>query len=163
MVPLFILGCADQHTVPTGIPPEPVIQITAALPASSRCEGGSPAIQWIGLPPETNSLALTLIEPSPQGPWVHWMAWDIPFDEGSLEDGILATRAPPTQGINSTGSVGYAAPCPAESSRYELRIFALSAPLALPPTATWAELGAAIQPRTIAWGIRTIEVSGADD
>ena len=112
---------------------------------------------------ETDSLALTLIEPSHQGPWIHWMAWDIPSGEGGLEAGILATRAPPTQGINSTGSVGYAAPCPTQSAHYELRIFALSAPLSLPPTATWAELGAAIQPRTLAWGVHTIEVSSADD
>ena len=163
MVPILILGCAEQHAGPTAAPPEPIIDVVAALPASSRCGGDSPAVQWTGLPPETNSLALTLIEPSPQGPWVHWMAWDIPIDEDGLSAGILATRAPPTQGINSSGSVGYAAPCPTEPARYELRIFALSAPLALPPTATWAELGAAIQPRTIAWGARTIEVSSANN
>ncbi len=163
MVPILLLGCAEQPAQPTAAPPEPLIEIVAALPAASRCGGGTPAIQWSGLPPETGSLALTLIEPSEQGPWVHWMAWDIPSEQSGLEAGILATRSPPTQGINSTGTVGYAAPCPAEAARYELRVFALAAPLALPPTATWSELGAAIQPQALAWGALTIEVSGADD
>jgi Raf kinase inhibitor-like YbhB/YbcL family protein len=163
MLSLLLLGCTEPPPPLPAAPPPMGLTVTSGLPPSARCGGSSPAIAWTPPPPETASLAVTLVEPSAQGPWVHWMAWDIPPDETGLDAGILATRAPATQGIGSSGAVGYEPPCPSGPGRYELRVFALDAVLGLPPTATWAELGAAIQPRTLSWGMLSIEVSGADD
>ena len=137
--------------------------VSAALEPAALCGGPSPAISWSGYPDETGSFALTLLSPSAEGPWVHWMAWDIPADQDSLPAAIRPTHAPPIQGIGSSNVVGYEAPCPEGSERYVLRVFALTAPLGLPPTTTWSALGAAIQAHTLSWGMQVLEATGADD
>jgi len=163
MVLILLLACADPVASRPDVSPPNGIRLTAALTEVSQCGGKSPEIRWQGLPPETGSIALTLIEPSPQGPWVHWMAWDIHPDQTGLEASILPTHAPPIQGIGSNNAVGYSAPCPEGEARYELRVFALGAPLGLPPTTSWQALGVAIQAHTLAWGQLIFEVSGADN
>ena len=58
--------------------------VSAAMEPAALCGGTSPAISWSGQPEEAGSFALTLVSPSAQGPWVHWMAWDIPADQDAL-------------------------------------------------------------------------------
>lgn len=138
--------------------------VSARLEPESLCGGVSPNISWSGQPAETGSFALTLIGQAAQGTWVHWMAWDIPAEDDMLPSRVLATQAPPTQGIGSGNMVGYDAPCPQEDgAEYALRVFALEAPLGLPPTTTWTELGAAIQSHTLSWGVQKLEVRGVGD
>lgn len=164
MVALILSGCAEPEPVPERSLPPRSLEVHAALESTAMCGGGSPQIAWRGQPEETKSFALTLISPSEQGPWVHWMAWDIPAEHDVLPAGVLATHAPPTQGIGSGNVVGYEAPCPqGDGARYVLRVFALEATLGLPPTTTWPELGAAIQAHTLSWGVQDLEVSGVSD
>ena len=163
MVLLILSACADPTPAPSPSPPPQGMAVSAALDPAALCDGRSPAIAWSGHPEDSGSFALTLIAPSAEGPWVHWMAWDIPADQASLAAGIRPTQSPPIQGIGSSNAVGYDAPCPQPGERHVLRVFALTSPLGLPPTTTWSTLGAAIQEHTLSWGMQVLEVTGGDD
>ena len=159
MLFLLLTACLDptpEVAIPLG---KQSISITSVLQKANLCGGISPDIRWAELPENTEAIAVTLIEPSTNGPWVYWMAWNIPPTQSGLPTGVKPTHAPPTQGINSNNAVGYSAPCPTQPADIELRVFALDAPVQLPPTASWGELGAAIQAHTIAWGRQVMTVT----
>lgn len=105
------------------------------LPAVCTCDGAamSPDLAWRDLPQGTGSLALCCVDPdAPDGPFVHWTAWDIDpttagFPRGEVPAGIR-------QGRNSDGGTGYTPPCPPVGHgvhHYRFRLFALRQPLDL--------------------------------
>jgi hypothetical protein len=134
----------------------PAFAAGAMIPHPFTCEGAnhSPPLAWGTAPHGTRAFALIVDDPdAPGGTWVHWIAWDIPGDSTGLHEHVKPTDRPPTQGINSFGKPGYGGPCPPPghgAHRYYFRLYALDQPLGLGPTATRAELDAAMRAHVLA-------------
>jgi Raf kinase inhibitor-like YbhB/YbcL family protein len=118
------------------------------IPARYTCDGenGSPALEWSSVPPEAQSLLLIVDDPdSANGPWSHWVLYNIPPEQGGLSEGIqhggqLSWGA--VQGRNDFGDAGYGGPCPGHGAthRYYFRLYALGEKLDLSPGATRAQV-----------------------
>jgi Raf kinase inhibitor-like YbhB/YbcL family protein len=122
------------------------------IPRKHTCEGedASPPLAWSGVPEETESLALVVDDPdAPGGTFAHWRAWGITPAAGGLGEG----EAPPFEGRNDFGSVGWRGPCPPPGHgphRYFFRLYALDAELELPAGAAKAEVDRALAGRALA-------------
>ena len=118
------------------------------IPARYTCDGEnhSPDLAWSSVPPEAQSLVLIFDDPdSPNGPWSHWVLYNIPPDQGALSEGVQHGGQLPwggVQGRNDFGDVGYGGPCPSHGSthRYFFRLYALGEKLDLTPGATRAQI-----------------------
>ena len=103
------------------------------MPLRYTCHGTgtSPAIDWSGAPQGTKSLALVVDDSSaPITPYIYWIVFDI----GPQATGLLDGQLPPgaRQADNSRGTMGYAPPCPRNSSHgYRFTVYALSDELRL--------------------------------
>jgi Raf kinase inhibitor-like YbhB/YbcL family protein len=102
----------------------------------------SPPLTWSDLPANTKGLALLFenITPQTQEPFVQWLVYGIPPDQKGLPEGYKHKRDPKEpvdvlQGRNSLDNVGYDGPLGTlnRAIRYRFRLFALDAPLDLPP------------------------------
>ena len=81
-----------------------------AIPVRHTCEGSdlSPTLEWSGVPPGTQSLALIVDDPdapdpkAPRMTWVHWVLHDIPPTVTSLGEGVKPRDLPPgtLEGVN---------------------------------------------------------------
>lgn len=99
------------------------------------CEGGntSPALAWSNAPEGTKSFVVTAYDPdAPTGSgWWHWVAFDIPANVTSLDQGAgSADGAMPEGSIQSRtdfGATGFGGACPppGEVHRYEFTVHAL--------------------------------------
>jgi Raf kinase inhibitor-like YbhB/YbcL family protein len=103
-----------------------------SIPRKFTCQGEdlSPELSVAEVPDGARSLALIMEDPDAPGrTFDHWIAYDIPADTGTIEEG---TR-PGTQGTNDFGKTGYGGPCPPSGThRYFFRVYALDEPLDLP-------------------------------
>ncbi|MCA9714049.1 MAG: YbhB/YbcL family Raf kinase inhibitor-like protein [Myxococcales bacterium] len=128
------------------------------IPDRFTCEGEnvSPALSWSDPPEGTATLALVVDDPdAPGGVSVHWVAWNIPADAGGLPEGVRADDEPPTQGARTSGSRGYAGPCPPPihgAHDYRFRLFASDIELELPKSTTQEELYRALDNHVLAMG-----------
>ena len=112
--------------------PSIVLTITApwsdgeTLPDEYRCTGAaaSPALSWTGVPADTKSLAVVLIDED-KPDYVHWVVANIDPATTNLLAGSVDPNA--VQARNSTGETGYAGPCPpdGETHQYSLTLYAL--------------------------------------
>jgi Raf kinase inhibitor-like YbhB/YbcL family protein len=102
----------------------------------------SPPLAWSDLPANTRELALLFenITPGTKEPFVQWLVYRMPPDQGGLPEGYKHKRDPKEpvdvlQGRNSLGNVGYDGPLGTlhRPIRYRFRLFALDQPLDLPP------------------------------
>jgi Raf kinase inhibitor-like YbhB/YbcL family protein len=122
------------------------------VPRKHTCEGedGSPPLAWSGVPDGTASLALVVDDPdAPGGTFAHWRAWGIAPAARGLGEG----EAPPFEGRNDFGSVGWRGPCPPPGHgphRYFFRLHALDAELEIPAGAAKAEVDRALADRALA-------------
>lgn len=99
------------------------------------CEGESisPALSWSNAPEGTKSFVVTAYDPdAPTGSgWWHWVAFDIPANVTSLDQGAgSADGEMPKGAIQSRtdfGSTGFGGACPpaGEVHRYEFTVHAL--------------------------------------
>lgn len=124
----------------------------AMIPAEFTCDGagGSPPLEWSGVPRGAKGLALILEDPdAPMGTFSHWVVANLPPDGQGLKASVPAEPVVPAasmltrggeakavarQGKNDFGKVGYGGPCPPSGThRYVFRLFALDAPLTLAP------------------------------
>ncbi|MBD3240534.1 MAG: YbhB/YbcL family Raf kinase inhibitor-like protein [Chitinivibrionales bacterium] len=89
-----------------------------------------PALSVVKIPQNACSLVVVMDDPdSAFGPFVHWLAYNIP-PVGHIGEGEL----PGEQGMNDFGYVGYGGPRPqAGTHRYYVRLYALD--LMLSPVA----------------------------
>lgn len=145
----------------------------AAIPAKYTGVGDdvSPPLAWSGAPDGTKSLALicddpdapSRAKPRPEGPWVHWVLYNVPAATAELGEAVPRVAEPPQpagarQGKNDFGSdnVGYRGPMPPKGSgphRYYFKIYALDAQLDLAPQdATKKSLLTAMQGHVLAEG-----------
>jgi len=145
----------------------------AAIPAQYTGVGQdvSPPLTWSNAPDGTKSFALicddpdapSRAKPRPEGPWVHWVLYNVPADTTELA-AAMPRQAEPAQpagarqGNNDFGSdnVGYRGPMPPPGSgphRYFFKIYALDRQLDLAPKdANKKSLLAAMQGHILAEG-----------
>jgi Raf kinase inhibitor-like YbhB/YbcL family protein len=104
-----------------------------AIPAAYSCDSDniSPPISWSHVPPETKSLALTIIDTDVAPPgFTHWIIYDIPPAGSGLPSSVPAVPKLPdgsSQGLNGAGKVGYTGTCPPRGSvhHYHFTLYAL--------------------------------------
>lgn len=136
-------GCANPPA-PTQGAPRANLTLTLevegvpamGLPRAATCEGGgrAPALRWGTLP--TGTVELLVVVRARSGA-LHWTAWGIAADQDGLPQGIVAEQAPPLQGINDAGIIGWLPPCRPPSPPDDelwMQVFALNGPLRAPPT-----------------------------
>lgn len=129
-----------------------VFEHQQSIPEVYTCDGGdiSPPLSISGLPEGTTTLALIVDDPdAPSGTFDHWVAFDIPpTDEIPEGVGDLGTA-----GVNSSGNLGYAGPCPPSGThRYFFRLYALDTTLGLTEGATKPEVLEAAEGHVLAEG-----------
>lgn len=150
-----LAACGSSPPSERGPVAEIVVQVSDgnALFVDHTCLGGdrSPTVSWEPdtLPPAATHLSLRAR--SRDG--VAWMAWDIPVSHRGLEGGLRGPDAPPTQGSNRRGRIGWAGPCPPKTTRgqvlddsVEFEFYATSRRIAAPPTTPPAEVVERAQP-----------------
>lgn len=97
----------------------------------------SPELSWTKPPFGTQSLVLLVEDPDAPGaqPFVHWLVYDIPASDPSVDEGHVPAGA--TVGKNDSGSSGYFGPKPPSGTHhYHFRLYALDKKLGLPAGAT---------------------------
>lgn len=118
------------------------IELRYAAP-DAEGENVSPQLAWSGAPEGTRSFAVTCYDPdAPTGSgfW-HWIAFNIPADVTSLDEGASADMETP-QWTNDYGYARYGGPCPppGPAHRYIFTVYALDAEtLDVPEGATNAQ------------------------
>lgn len=130
------------------------------IPNEFTCDGagGSPQLAWTAPPATAVSLALVVTDPdAPGGTFVHWVLYDLPASLRALPTALPTLGQLPDgsrQGHNDFGNLGYGGPCPPGHSthRYVFDLYALDAPLNLPPGATRKQVAAAMQGHILARG-----------
>ena len=111
-----------------------------AIPGAS----GAPGVDWAGLPAGTAELLLWA-EAADGAVW--WTAWAILPGAGPLPAGARPAQAPPLQGLNASGGVGWAVPC---GTPLTLHAWALGRRLGVPPLSPPPELLARALPTRLA-------------
>ena len=136
----------------------PVLAPGGWIPAKYTCDGPdvSPPLRWTDPPSNTKSFAVVVdgLEVSAAAR-VHWLLYGV---AGSLRE--LPERVPPLdtvenigiQGTNGFGNVGYGGPCPPPglSHHYVFTLYALDAPVVLPPRAVKVDLARSVQGHVLA-------------
>ncbi|MEM0129259.1 MAG: YbhB/YbcL family Raf kinase inhibitor-like protein [Thermoplasmata archaeon] len=118
------------------------------IPTVHTADGAdrSPAIGFEEVPEGTRAFALLCDDPdAPVGTWVHWVLFDIPGTARGLPEGVASAPTLPDgsrSGKNSWDRHGYGGPSPppGKPHRYFFRLYALPAPLGLPPGSRAAEV-----------------------
>jgi Raf kinase inhibitor-like YbhB/YbcL family protein len=106
----------------------------APIPARFACPayaGGlnkTPPLHWSGEPTDTQAYAIVVDDPNaPHGTYIHWVIANIDGTVGDMVEGAQIGRT--VDGQNSSGTVGYLAPCPPKGDRphqYRFTVYALS-------------------------------------
>ena len=94
--------------------------------------------------------------PPPNGPFVHWIIYNIPATSTSLtaglpKDATLSSGA--MQGVNSARSLGYLGACPppgAAPHHYVFQLLATDAPITVKAQPTIVDVQAALQGHSVA-------------
>ena len=113
----------------------------------------SPPLAWSEVPEGTQAFALICDDPDapsrahprPEGPWVHWVIYNLPAGQRQLPEALarqaeLAQPVAAVQGKNDfevPDNIGYRGPMPPEGSgphRYFFKLYALDTPLDLSPS-----------------------------
>jgi Raf kinase inhibitor-like YbhB/YbcL family protein len=110
----------------------------------------SPPLAWSEIPAGTKSMAIVCDDPDapsrarprPEGPWVHWVLYNIPADETQIAAAVPRVAEPSQpmgarQGVNdfADDNIGYRGPMPPKGSgphRYFFKIYALDQKIDLP-------------------------------
>jgi Raf kinase inhibitor-like YbhB/YbcL family protein len=135
-------------------------QAGAAIPRNHTGEGDdlSPPLAWDDVPQGAKQFALICDDPdapTPE-PWVHWVIYGIAADVRALPKAVpnepqLTRPLAARQGKNSWDSgatIGYRGPMPPPghgTHHYHFKLYALDQPLDLKPSASKAQLLAAIK------------------
>lgn len=126
-------------------------------------EDVSPSLAWSEVPENAKSFAIICDDPDapsranprPEGPWVHWVIYNLPADLRELPEAVarqaeLSAPVVAQQGTNSfdDDNVGYRGPLPPSGSgphRYRFHLYAVDQRLDIEPAeATKASLLAAL-------------------
>ncbi|MBV8908987.1 MAG: YbhB/YbcL family Raf kinase inhibitor-like protein [Sphingomonas sp.] len=119
----------------------------------------SPPLAWKPVPGAAGYVAM--VEDIDAGdrarglPFLHWIAWNIPYDAVSLPEGASGKRtAKFVEGINGVGKVGYFGPHPppGRPHRYVFELLAVSSPIRLTAGASRDDVLKAIRGRVVGAG-----------
>jgi len=164
---LLLAGCGGTPAAaPAAVEParsdgakitSPAFAAGEMIPSRYTCdaENISPPLQWTGVPPGAETLALIVDDPdAPMGTWVHWVVFGLPGVTMGLPEGVPAQPAIEgggVQGVTSFRTVGYGGPCPPSGThRYYFRLYALDASLALGSDASAREVQEAVEGHVLA-------------
>ena len=142
---------ADDPQVMTVTSPEFGQGVPIPVQYTCHVAGESPPLAWSGQPSGTRALALVMDDAgAPITPYVYWIVFNI----SPAAPDIQAGRKPPgsLEAVNSKGTVGYGPPCPAHNHQYRFTVYALNAPLRLPPGASLPAAWSAIASHAIGRG-----------
>ena len=149
LIVLFVAACdpAENSQTEGMMTPDSNFRLTSSafqegglIPQKFSCRGEdiSPALEWVGQPEGTISLALTLTDPDARG-FVHWVVWNIPASESGFAEGSVSAGA--VEGMNNFRRAGWAGPCPPSGShRYVFTLYALDTMIDLAEGATRNDL-----------------------
>ena len=151
LISIILVVCisVDAHSETVGQTGTTALQFNLSSPAFANgayipevytCGGAdySPALKWTAPPEGTKSFAIIFDDPdAPVGTFTHWIIFNIPSDQASLEEkaspkGVLPAGA--IEGKNNFSRIGYAGPCPppGKAHRYFFKLYALDSMLNLP-------------------------------
>lgn len=108
----------------------------SSIPQKYTCLGAgiNPPMEIQDVSQEAKSLALLVDDPdAPVGLFTHWVMWNIDPSTTEISENELPNEA--MEGLNSSGGVGWTAPCPPRGTgvhHYNFILFALSEKLDLP-------------------------------
>ncbi len=112
------------------------------IPSKYTCDGEdiNPPLEITDIPQNAKTLALILDDPdAPTKTWVHWLIWNIPIDNTSIQEGKPPKNA--TYGINDFNKLEYGGPCPPSGThRYFFKAYALDTEIDLKEGATKEQL-----------------------
>jgi Raf kinase inhibitor-like YbhB/YbcL family protein len=105
------------------------------LPAKHTCDGIgiSPELHWSNVPAGATTLAIVVRDRDADG-FVHWLVTGIDPSLGSFAEGSVPEGA--SEQVNTTGAIGWFAPCPppgADRHLYDFVLHALPAPVDIDP------------------------------
>ena len=136
----------------------PAIAPSGFIPAKYTCDGSnvSPPLRWIDPPVNTKSFVVIVDDNEASGgARVHWLLYGITASRRELPEGIPnldTVENIGTQGTNGFGNVGYGGPCPPPglSHHYVFTLYALDAPVVLPPRTVKVDLVRSMQGHVLA-------------
>jgi len=104
----------------------PAFTDNGEFPVKFTCHGSdiNPPLEFKNIPLKTKSIALTMHDPdSPEGVWVHWVAYNIKPDVTSIPENTVTG----TELFNDFGRFHYGGPCPPDEKEhhYIFRVYAL--------------------------------------
>lgn len=113
---------------------------TGPIPVLYTCDGKdmSPELDWVNLPPKTQSLAIIVSDPTaPQGLFYHWVVYNIPASVTTIPETSTTLPAGAMAAKNSFGKLQYNGPCPPKGSvhTYAIDLYALNSKLNVPTNA----------------------------
>jgi Raf kinase inhibitor-like YbhB/YbcL family protein len=122
----------------------------------------SPPLEWSGDPEGTRAFAVIVEDPDAKAaePFVHWVIYNLPPAMHALPESIPTLRelkalGGAEQGRTSRASIGYFGPRPPDGDpphHYHFQVFALDAPIHVPPAADRDAILAAMQDHVLAKG-----------
>jgi Raf kinase inhibitor-like YbhB/YbcL family protein len=133
------------------------------LPERYTCtgEGLSPALQWANTPP-AQELALVVRDRDAHG-FVHWIVTGIdPTTQSFGEAGLPETAQ---EQVNSTGVLGWLAPCPPAGSGhhvYQFTLHALGAPVQIDPALPAADAASRIEAASLGAALLSVSVDAGE-
>jgi Raf kinase inhibitor-like YbhB/YbcL family protein len=114
-------------------------------------ENQNPSLELSNVPDDAESLVVSVIHPEAaevvDHPWLHWLAWDIDPEIGTIPRGWLPTSVDATEAPNDfLRDTGYGGPSPPPESTetYRFRVYALDTMLDLPSFTRRARLASTI-------------------
>ena len=132
--------------------PDRAVATTLPVGATCRGAGRAPGLTWG--PPPADARDVLVIAQARSGA-THWLVWGLDPDAARLPPGLVAEQAPPLQGVNDAGIIGWLAPCTPPSPSDDLlkiELFVLSSPLLAPPSLDAVALRTRAAPTVIASG-----------
>lgn len=129
-----------------------------AFPVDYTCDGAdkSPQLTFSAPPAGTQTLAIVADDPdAPGGRFTHWIVYNLPGGVRALPDAADPTVLGGGVGMNDFNRPGYAGPCPPKRAlhHYHFRVFALNAPIDVPPNAARDVVDGAMSGHVLAEGI----------
>jgi Raf kinase inhibitor-like YbhB/YbcL family protein len=158
LLALTTAGCWRGESTPAEDPSRLTIKLSSPaftdggmIPKEFTCDGpgGSPPLEWSGVPRSAKELALIVEDPdAPMGTFSHWVVVNLSPRVKGLEQGVPAEAAVPAasivtegdvtptaaarQGKNDFGKIGYGGPCPPSGTHhYVFHLYALDVPIKL--------------------------------
>ena len=134
----------------------PAIPKNGTIPA--RFVDVSPPLSWTPVPGAASYIVI--VEDADAGnrklrlPFLHWIAWNIPYDAKSLPEGVSTKAGGMVEGRNDAGKLGYFGPHPPAGPphHYHFEMLAVSNLVNLPAGSTREQVLGAVKDQVVGTG-----------